>query len=74
MAKAKKAEVKTYERADTRLAIGGLMRCCTGSLGDWIRSSDKPIKVGEVVFCKYEAANPTSMILGEDGVWRWNHP
>lgn len=71
----KKAKAtKTYPPTDTRIAIGGLMRCCTGTLGDWIRGRKLPVAVGEVVFCKYEAANPTSMILGEDGVWRWNHP
>lgn len=60
---------------ETKLAIGGLMRCCTGSLGEFIsQNPDDTAQVGTLVYCKYEGNDPTSMILGDDGVWRWNHP
>lgn len=60
---------------ETRIAIGGLMRCCTGSLTDFINQNpDDLAGIGTIIYCKYEKADPTSMILGQDGVWRWNHP
>lgn len=60
---------------ETRIAIGGLLRCCTGTLEDHIRDhADESAATGSLVYCKYEKNDPTSMILGEDGIWRWNHP
>lgn len=59
---------------ETQIAIGGLMRCCTGSLTDFIKQNpDDLAGPGTIVYCKYEKENPTTMILGRDGVWRWNH-
>jgi hypothetical protein len=50
------------------------MRCCLQSLGDFINTNpDDLAGVGSLVYCKYEKEDPTSMILGQDGVWRWNH-
>lgn len=54
---------------ETRLAIGGLMRCCTGTLSKWAQEhQDEELEDGTIVECEYCSE---SMIL-DNGTWRWN--
>lgn len=53
-----------------RVNHGGLMRCCIATL----EQSTEPSQVGTTLDCQYEPEGNKNMIVGEDGVWRWNRP
>jgi hypothetical protein len=50
---------------ETKISIGGLMRCCIGTLDE--SDLDREVHSGDVVHCKW---CKSSMIL-EEGLWRW---
>ena len=52
---------------ETRVAIGGLMRCCLGSLNR-LAEDDPEVSEGDILGCDY---CKSSMIL-EGGRWRWH--
>lgn len=54
---------------ETKVAIGGLMRCCLHTLGSV--PDDKVVAEGETLDCMYEAPGNKQMILIR-GRWRWN--
>lgn len=57
-------------RDQLKLAPGGLMRCCTQSLDEWIKQSpEAEVYAGEKIACKYE--NKDTMEVDEIGVVRW---
>lgn len=61
----------TWTRSELKLNHGGLMRCCTASLSDWIE--DKPqaeVQAGEKIACVYERKD--TMIVDETGVVLWS--
>lgn len=58
-----------HQRPETRIRIGGLLRCCTFSLEETDRSGELPTEPGEGVDCNY-CKNP--MRLADDGVWEWD--
>lgn len=47
------------------IRIGGLMRCCTGTLYDY----DGEEKEGTILKCKYCSES----MRVRDGCWEWNH-
>jgi hypothetical protein len=60
--------------SETRVNYGGLMRCCLGTLRDYIIAHiDDEAHEGETLDCKYEPPNNRQMIL-KKGTWRWNNP
>lgn len=62
---------------ETRLAIGGLMRCCTESLSEHLLKEagfTGEVKVGTVVQCRHSDDPVHRMKLDEEGVWRWHPP
>lgn len=54
---------------ETRINIGGLMRCCL----ETIERIDPNIELEDkmVIDCMYEQPGNKNIIL-ENGVWRWN--
>ena len=57
------------EPQDTRIAIGGLMRCCTGTLDKLLTFADR-VLIGETVSCEF--CNET-MTLDDHLVWNWDN-
>lgn len=59
---------------DTKIAIGGLMRCCTATIAAYVEAhKDDDEVVDQILDCTYEEPGNARIIL-EDGVWRWNRP
>lgn len=57
---------------ETLINQGGLMRCCLGSLAEWVQAHiDEPAEPGTIVNCNYGCDD--GMVLGPDLTWRWNH-
>lgn len=58
---------------ETGYHIGGLMRCCLQTLGEFLdaRGSEE-CTIGETLDCRFEKPGNKNMILGEDFIWRWN--
>lgn len=67
----KKAD-KTY--ADSRLQIGGLMRCCTATIGEFVRvNAGNHIEYGKIIDCKYMVPGNRMIIIDQEtGNFRWN--
>jgi hypothetical protein len=59
----------TMPMGDTKLAIGGLMRCCLTTLNNYAdeHGTDR-VAIGEVVECEW---CDEKMVLDETGWWRW---
>jgi hypothetical protein len=54
----------------TRVAHGGLMRCCLGSLATFCANhADEKAIPGTIVTCTY--GHPCNMLLGVNLVWSW---
>jgi hypothetical protein len=56
-----------------RVNIGGLMRCCTETIGDLY--PDGPAKVatqGQTLQCKYITDNRDHRMIFENGWWHWD--
>lgn len=47
------------------MRIGGLMRCCTTTLGEYDGTEDE----GTVLACNW----CSSSMRARDGAWEWNH-
>jgi hypothetical protein len=57
----------------TQLAIGGLMRCCTSTLDEWIvEHAEEETVEGQTLQCKYTDNEFHRMILKKN-VWQWDH-
>ncbi len=54
---------------DTKINIGGLMRCCLETIETL--NPDYELKDGMIIDCKYEHPGNKQIIL-QNGVWRWN--
>lgn len=62
----------TKSWAETKVAIGGLMRCCTSTLAEAIENAPETEAVNEqTIQCKY-TDNPSHNMKLIDGVWHWN--
>lgn len=55
-----------------RVKIGGLMRCCTQTLAEYLQNATEPSKEGQTLDCKHEQAGNAQMIF-RNGAWEWNH-
>ncbi len=64
---------ETRTMAGMRVAIGGLMRCCTGTLNNLaLVEAAATYERGQVIPCEHCTA---TMIVGpDDWIIRWNHP
>lgn len=63
------------KRKETRLAHGGLYRCCIQSYFDWAAAGPElEVEDGERIRCTLERGEPERMIVAERGVVRWFHP
>ncbi len=51
-----------------RLIVGGLMRCCTGSMAYHMEQPDYSEGEGFIVHCAF----CDSSMIYKGGVWRWN--
>ena len=59
---------------ETRVNIGGLMRCCTGTLDKIATETpDAEYANGAIIQCMY-TGNPSHSMVLRKGVWHWNHP
>jgi len=59
---------------DTRIDIGGLMRCCIATIDEYVHEhQDEEVPAEPLVLdCKYEPPGNAQVVL-QDGRWRWNH-
>lgn len=57
-----------------RVYQGGLMRCCLGTLDEYLQSRDEPSQEGDTLDCKYEKDPENKNMIFQDGAWRWNRP
>lgn len=65
--------VRRFGEAPTgtyQLRPGGLMRCCTKSLDDYLVEHGVEQPIGTVVACKW--CSNYGAVLAPDGVWQWN--
>lgn len=61
--------------AQTRIAIGGLMRCCLATINDYVDAHVAEVpEPGLVLDCKYQGPGNAQIILDPSGIWRWNAP
>lgn len=59
------------KRQDLKLDAGGLMRCCTASLAEWVHEKpDTEVHPGDKIECHYERRD--TMVVDERGVVRWS--
>lgn len=56
---------------EMRLAHGGLMRCCIGSLSNQLDAMTERPADGTVLDCEYETPGNGNLIL-DGNTWRWN--
>ena len=56
-----------------RLAIGGLMRCCTDTWAGVVETIPDP-QDGEVIRCRYQPDDPTHRMVRDGGIWKWAGP
>jgi len=67
-------QVRRWLVGDTKLNCGGLMRCCTSTIANYVSiHADEEIEDGFIIDCEYEKAGNRNIIL-KDNVWRWNKP
>lgn len=71
-------DTKTIRAKDVRINDGGMMRCCTHTLANWLEGweeNDRIIEVNTTVKCLYapDDANHT-WILDSTGTFRWFRP
>ena len=52
----------------TKIAVGGLMRCCTETLRSHLNETNDKNPHGTVVHCNWCRE---AMRLGDDDVWQW---
>jgi hypothetical protein len=56
-----------------QVRIGGLMRCCTGTIGEYYQ--DDPAKraaEGEKLKCRYSDSPDHGNMIFRDGAWEWD--
>lgn len=54
-----------------RVRTGGLMRCCTMTLAEYLEGAEGPSEEGQVMDCKYEHPGNSNLIF-RHGAWEWN--
>ena len=54
---------------ETKVSIGGLMRCCLDTIDTLDTTVDYPD--GHIIDCKHETKGNKNIIL-KDGIWQWN--
>jgi hypothetical protein len=58
-----------------RLRMGGLMRCCTGTVEDLYPGGPARIAVeGQTLQCAYAPDDPLHRMIFRDGAWEWDPP
>jgi hypothetical protein len=63
------------ERVPETLAIGGLMRCCTGTWNAvMIQEALRAWQDGDTVQCDVAKDDSTHRMIRTGGVWRWVGP
>ena len=61
--------------AQTKVAQGGLMRCCLATIGAFVAAHGSELaRAGLPLDCHYEEAGNQRIILDERYIWRWNAP
>ena len=61
--------------APDRLRPGGLIRCCTETVGDLYPDGPARVAVeGQTLRCKYHPDNPGHRMVFRDGAWEWDRP
>lgn len=59
---------------EVRVRIGGLMRCCTGTLADYvIANPTAPVTEGQTLQCRH-TSDPTHRMITRNAHWEWDHP
>lgn len=60
---------------NTRIAIGGLMRCCIETIDKYVEAhlDDSVPKDNLIIDCMYEKPGNEKIVL-EKNIWRWNRP
>jgi len=62
------------KQINTMLAIGGLMRCCTETVDDYVvEHADEEAIEGMTLQCKYSENRSHRMIL-KNNIWQWDRP
>ncbi len=56
---------------DTRVDIGGLMRCCIATIDDYVDEHADEDFADVDILCEYGEAGAESIIILRDGIWRW---
>jgi hypothetical protein len=57
-----------------RLRPGGLMRCCTETVGDLYPDGPAALAAeGQTLQCKYNPDEPEHRMIFRDGAWEWDH-
>lgn len=62
--------MKYYE---TRLNLGGLMRCCFETISEYVDAHEDEECTDMVMDCIYEKDGNKQIKL-ENGIWKWNNP
>lgn len=61
--------------AESGVFIGGLMRCCTSSIGEAVEAApETPCEDGQTIQCRYAPDDPNHRAVMQDGNWRWVGP
>ena len=62
-------------RINANIRIGGLMRCCTGTIADDAAAAPTAPNIeGEILQCKYAPEDPNHRMIYDHGTWRWYKP
>jgi len=70
---AKSKSPATYAAA--KVAIGGLMRCCTATIADFVEAhGHEPFAPIALLDCKHEKPGNGNITLDAAGIWRWTGP
>lgn len=57
-----------------RVRIGGLMRCCTETIGDLYPDGPAQVAIeGQQLSCKYNPKMQNHRMIFHDGAWEWDH-
>lgn len=68
-------ETRTFRGRDIRVNDGGMMRCCTHTLANWLEGwadNDRTVEANTTVRCLYAPDdNDHVWILDNTGTFRW---
>lgn len=61
-----------YGRAQAKIRIGGLMRCCTTTIAnDAAKAPLTPNNEGEILQCEFAPDDPVHRMVYRKGAWEW---